>query len=119
MQNEDSVRIERGIEELHKKFDSCTKIINGMGSDVEVIKNNCKSRADICGKQFQGMEENLLKLTTNMNGDINTNGIRTRISKLESNNTSKEKILYLFIGALISGIFALGIFFLKHIFSLG
>lgn len=117
MTAEELQSLEKRVDRLDTKFENMLEMVNAINTNVKIIKNSCETRGAVCNEHFVNIEKKVLANQASLNGDTETDGIRTRISKLESKEKGKENLLYLVIGALLSGLFGLGIFFLQHLFS--
>jgi len=117
MSDEETTRIEKRVDKMDEKIESAIQLMRDIYTDVKIIKNTCETRGLTCSDHFVNIEKKVLRIETDIDGGTKTDGMKVRVSKLESKDSSKEKLLFLVIGALGSGFFALCIFFLQSIFS--
>jgi hypothetical protein len=117
MTTDETSRIEKRVDKMDERLEAALELMHIIYTDVKIIKSTCETRGATCSKHFIDIEEKVSKLETDIDGGSEAEGMRVRVSKLESRDSSKEKYLYLIIGALLSGGFALFLFLLQHLLS--
>lgn len=106
LENEGAMANDKDIETLHKRIDKLTSKfekcngevvdkLNVIYTAVEVIKKTCETRGKTCARH-------VTELDTMVRGN-GKKGILTRLEKLETTTTSKEKFAFLIIGAAVTG----------------
>jgi hypothetical protein len=107
---------DKDIETLHKRIDKITDHfdqviikLNAIQTDVSLIKNNCKTRGETCGRKVIDLDK-----TIRGNGN---HGLVTKVSALEQQNSGKEKFAYLIIGVLGTTLISVGVALISRLIS--
>jgi hypothetical protein len=109
--------IEKRVDRLDERVEEAIKLMNAIYTDVKIIKTTCENRGSVCMERFVNIEKKVIRLETDIDGEADRSGFRTRVAKLEDKSQSKEKYLFLTIGALGTGVITLAFFFLEKIFT--
>lgn len=104
----DVQRLHERIDEVFEKFEKSSKAVadklTELHTDVKVIKEASKRRDASCVAHNERTD----KLDVSLRGN-GKDGALARLTVVEQRGSGKEKFAYLVIGALTSGLFALGI----------
>ena len=109
MSGDDEVtRLRKRIADLLEKFEKSNEIVarrlTELHTDVKVIKEGSKRRDLACTAHH--LHTDKLDISLRGNGK---EGILVRLNAMEQRGSGKERFAYTIIGALISGMLALGI----------
>lgn len=104
----DVTRLHDRIDEVLEKFEESNKVmankLTELHTDVKVIKEAGKQRDLACTAHNRRTD----KLDVSIRGN-GKEGVLVRLNAVEQRGLGKERFAYLIIGALVSGLFALGL----------
>lgn len=90
--------------DVHKRIDTILDRLAELHTDVKVIKEASSRRDAACLAHNRRTDE--LDISLRGNGK---KGILVRLNVVEQRSSGKEKFAYLIIGALVTGLFSLGV----------
>ncbi len=90
--------------DVHKRIDIVLNKLAELHADVKVIREASSRRDTACLAHNRRTDE--LDISLRGNGK---QGILVRLNAVEQQDSSKEKFAYLIIGALVTGLFSLGL----------
>lgn len=95
-------RVDSVLNKVEKSNQTITERLSDLHADVKVIKETSELREEACKKHNDKTE--MLDVSIRGNGK---KGVLTRLNEVEKRSNTKDKIAYIVIGALTSGVFAL------------